>query len=269
MGVFLTGPLLGLCRLSLPHARGGVSIPPRSGKTELASSPRTWGCFRLKRTHKSICLVFPTHVGVFLGLSTPLAMWASLPHARGGVSEYEALAGKPAESSPRTWGCFWSPGDELRNQRVFPTHVGVFLVMPSKNEVSPRLPHARGGVSMGDGVKARGSGSSPRTWGCFPAQYAPSSRRFVFPTHVGVFPLFACVGLFHRCLPHARGGVSETDPSAGPPVKSSPRTWGCFPLRRRPEHARRVFPTHVGVFLPTLTLMGKTVCLPHARGGVS
>ena len=52
---------------------------------------------------------------------------------------------------------------------------------------SPRLPHARGGVSdlrvqlIADGV------SSPRTWGCFHRGIVLYWHGLVFPTHVGVF----------------------------------------------------------------------------------
>ena len=30
---------------SLPHRRGGVSIPGKDGKASPASSPQAWGCF--------------------------------------------------------------------------------------------------------------------------------------------------------------------------------------------------------------------------------
>ncbi len=30
------------------------------------------------------------------------------------------------ESSPRTWGCFWTVWDRRERCGVFPTHVGVF-----------------------------------------------------------------------------------------------------------------------------------------------
>ncbi|SMG67271.1 conserved hypothetical protein [methanotrophic bacterial endosymbiont of Bathymodiolus sp.] len=72
--------------------------------------------------------VFPTPVGVFLGISGSGSKPGSLPHARGGVSERaEALKTKVA-SSPRPWGCFWFALGSFRVKVVFPTPVGVFLI---------------------------------------------------------------------------------------------------------------------------------------------
>ena len=55
----------------------------------------------------------------------------------------------------------------------------------------------------------------------------------------------------HPCgsLPHARGGVSA--------------------LLIKPMSVIPVFPTLVGVFLPSIVTSVVVVCLPHARGGVS
>ena len=70
----------------LPHARGGVSRWVQSHRTELASSPRTWGCFRQVEAGLPRDLVFPTHVGVFLLNKSARHSRYRLPHARGGVS---------------------------------------------------------------------------------------------------------------------------------------------------------------------------------------
>ena len=113
----------------------------------IASSPRTWGCFR--KRYPLLCTepVFPTHVGVFLNILGDF---------------FQQL-----QSSPRTWGCFLDVVKVRRIIRVFPTHVGVFptgqkgiayiRVFPTHVGVFPGklyppddregLPHARGGVS--------------------------------------------------------------------------------------------------------------------------
>ena len=70
----------------------------------------------------------------------------------------------------------------------------------------------------------------------------------VFPTYVGVFPLISARKSFARCLPHVRGGVSWGGLEADKGLLSSPRTWGCFLLRKRSRDHRVVFPTYVGVF---------------------
>ena len=111
--------------------------------------------------------VFPTPVGVFLGLHGALLFSPGLPHARGGVSPRISSDDSYYWSSPRPWGCFCRYFYQLYNFIVFPTPVGVFL--QGKIFISGRggLPHARGGVS----AKMRASPisflSSPRPWGCF------------------------------------------------------------------------------------------------------
>ena len=71
------------------------------------------------------------------------------------------------------------------------------------------------------------------------------------------------------CLPHARGGVSFSPFRKFTFRMSSPRTWGCFCGTPQNPHIRKVFPTHVGVFLRRYFLFLAIPCLPHARGGVS
>ena len=72
---------------------------------------------------------------------------------------------------------------------------------------------------------------------------------FVFPTHVGVFPLSRCLKVEQLGLPHARGGVSVQHGLQLPVLLSSPRTWGCFYPESFKGKVDEVFPTHVGVFL--------------------
>ena len=94
-------------------------------------------------------------------------------------------------------------------------------------------------------------------------------REVVFPTHVGVFLKGYLRRINARRLPHARGAVSVEYQRGDLMRQSSPRTWGCFLHADGAVFLRRVFPTHVGVFLfrsgPTTPPCG----LPHARGGVS
>ena len=72
--------------ISLPHARGGVSIVRPYATTGQRSSPRPWGCFYTYATLKLEVDVFPTPVGVFPHYNRLPIRFASLPHARGGVS---------------------------------------------------------------------------------------------------------------------------------------------------------------------------------------
>ncbi len=208
VGVFLLAVETAPPRASLPHARGGVSWWPLMLELYRQSSPRTWGCFHAPHEGVKMLKVFPTHVGVFLGLVRLPGAPTSLPHARGGVSQKPKSPVIPRSSSPRTWGCF--PGSLSGGVApvVFPTHVGVFP--PGQNGSAPAicLPHARGGVSDGHRDLLVPRGSSPRTWGCFCAGRGAGARGSVFPTHVGVFPKPRPAGQRRQSLPHARGGVS-------------------------------------------------------------
>ena len=174
-------------KVSLPHARGGVSRWSGRRSSKSASSPRTWGCFgtdslRMERLASSprtwgcfgdgispphAALVFPTHVGVFLHEYFFFDSFIGLPHARGGVSAFKIPAGGEKLSSPRTWGCFLKAVATAVGIFVFPTHVGVFLLFPEMPLTPPRLPHARGGVSDEHAIVKIHEMSSPRTWGCF------------------------------------------------------------------------------------------------------
>ncbi|SMG62333.1 conserved hypothetical protein [methanotrophic bacterial endosymbiont of Bathymodiolus sp.] len=70
--------------------------------------------------------------------------------------------------------------------------------------------------------------SSPRPWGCF--YFTPGYIRgtYVFPTPVGVFLWVKNSNTICMSLPHARGGVSQTELIDNLRYASSPRPWGCF-----------------------------------------
>ena len=167
VGVFLCAHNKPRPALCLPHARGGVSFSYRGDRGTWASSPRSWGCFSPSLRHVLLHRVFPTLVGVFPGLSSPPCYIIRLPHARGGVSSSSVVFLSSGRSSPRSWGCFPCGGLLRRGDQVFPTLVGVFLGRVGMPTALPRLPHARGGVSISRTVKGEGVTSSPRSWGCF------------------------------------------------------------------------------------------------------
>ena len=233
------------------------------------SSPRTWGCFRYVYEIVAVLAVFPTHVGVFLRFITKALSFASLPHARGGVSCQRARPARVRRSSPRTWGCFFFLKKLRFPLTVFPTHVGVFLACIVCTPFQKGLPHARGGVSYAKFPILSSTESSPRTWGCFQCFRIEVSCRLVFPTHVGVFPLSTISVMAPVRLPHARGGVSATSRCPFTLSPSSPRTWGCFYEKAKVIEEELVFPTHVGVFLMNTCSLRSRISLPHARGGVS
>ena len=179
-------------RVGLPHARGGVSEHGTKTFLNGSSSPRTWGCFPIGIRLDLIKGVFPTHVGVFPLLWHRRRREEGLPHARGGVSGGKGITQDAIASSPRTWGCFHGRHAFLLQDRVFPTHVGVFPRKHGSCSWPERLPHARGGVSGGvhfvEGVQQ----SSPHTWG---VRQIREVRVQSFCAHTRKIP---CEGNLHR-----------------------------------------------------------------------
>ena len=205
MGVFLILLRCHLAGCRLPHARGGVSPALAVVADTGMSSPRTWGCFQQATRNRRKRKVFPTHVGVFPLPFLRASQQVRLPHARGGVSTVTGKLIINASSSPRTWGCFSPASTPSSLTGVFPTHVGVFLRAFCPRSPSPRLPHARGGVSASRPYATAFCQSSPRTWGCFHAGHGHETQAGVFPTHVGVFLKRRIRSAFGLCLPYARG----------------------------------------------------------------
>ncbi len=131
-------------------------------------------------------------------------------------------------SSPRSWGCFllWVDSDKWFD--VFPTLVGVFLWFLSRIRWRAGLPHARGGVSKVSEESVIIIRSSPRSWGCFLEAEVFHHVKHVFPTLVGVFLPLPASYVTSIGLPHARGGVSDSECKKENFWRSSPRSWGCF-----------------------------------------
>ena len=215
-------------KVRLPHARGGVSRSSCAKTVPRLSSPRPWGCFRNGGFLYRRDSVFPTPVGVFLYSGPFSSGKISLPHARGGVSHWNVASSFCQSSSPRPWGCFPSPPSDHHSAGVFPTPVGVFLCIFIRCRHGVCLPHARGGVSIGERAWPKPMTSSPRPWGCFHGRCYRRVCLRVFPTPVGVFPCRHFRGRRKRCLPHARGGVSASSVISILVSRSSPRPWGCF-----------------------------------------
>ena len=191
----------------------------------------------------------------------------SLPHARGGAPTDDERPRAQLPSSPRTWGC--SAGRQRRKpcRRVFPTHVGVLLLIEVGVQAKMRLPHARGGSPVDSGLNTLRPKSSPRTWGCSCSNHVQRVTPSVFPTHVGVLRCSACERWSCWGLPHARGGAPSCETAGTAERSSSPRTWGCSAAARRARRPGRVFPTHVGVLLRFTCCYRSGGRLPHARGG--
>ena len=235
----------------------------------LGSSPRLWGCFRPHELFCTVPAVFPTPVGVFPRQFRLWGILGSLPHACGGVSTATVTKFAVESSSPRLWGCFLARCKETMGRTVFPTPVGVFPYSCGVVTRTSGLPHACGGVSNHNVATFCVLVSSPRLWGCFDSLAEVVSGGTVFPTPVGVFQSRRPERTSLLSLPHACGGVSITGAFSRGSARSSPRLWGCFHRLQHCERPGTVFPTPVGVFLYWRAKRQKTLCLPHACGGVS
>ena len=188
---------------------------------------------------------------------------------RGGVSHIYGVDGSITRSSPRAWGCFYGNFFSKRIYAVFPTCVGVFLLLSTFLCASTSLPHVRGGVSDTAFIFDDMKESSPRAWGCFLLSVNLLVLLMVFPTCVGVFHSQPSRSIMNFRLPHVRGGVSSLMSSPSPTSSSSPRAWGCFRGSPETRPSRGVFPTCVGGGPPVCGLRRGGRSLPHVRGGVS
>jgi len=152
---------------SIPHARGGVSEALHGGKDARKYSPRPWGCFHSVGLSTPLSPVFPTPVGVFPPSKHPVGQGTGIPHARGGVSTLMPFYFNRELYSPRPWGCFRGCLRRPACACVFPTPVGVFLLIRAAIMVLASIPHARGGVSDALSAVSKELTYSPRPWGCF------------------------------------------------------------------------------------------------------
>ena len=212
-----------------PHASGGVSYTIPQSRFSSRFSPREWGCFFATEPITGTSKVFPTRVGVFLGLRLFLE--------------------QDQKFSPREWGCFLCSLNRASACVVFPTRVGVFLRQPI--------------------LDMPGWQFSPREWGCFSHQAGHPLQQSVFPTRVGVFLFLLTFLGVCPSFPHASGGVSPSLPDSSRTAWFSPREWGCFYYNPQKYPHLKVFPTRVGVFLARSLRIPYQICFPHASGGVS
>ena len=146
------------------------------------------------------------------------------------------------------WGCFCKTILTLLGALVFPTHVGVFLLLLARVILQVSIPHSCGGVSTIFPSSCKPQLYSPLMWGCFPIWFYFGCLQRVFPTHVGVFPKDKYTKLQKTGIPHSCGGVSSLHSCIISVALYSPLMWGCFFPILCLKKSRIVFPTHVGVF---------------------
>ena len=114
-------------KVSLLHARGGVSYIYVFSSYVKRSSPRSWRCFLYEINKIIRNVVFSTLVEVFLDKFKQMMANAGLLHARGGVSLFRNTGDNIVLSSPRSWRCFRVQEEAKLASNVFSTLVEVFL----------------------------------------------------------------------------------------------------------------------------------------------
>ena len=172
----------------------------------------------------------------------------SFLHARGDVSGNQRTQGLAGEFSPRTWRCFYLTIFVFSSDRVFSTHVEMFLHFCQNPMDVLSFLHARGDVSSSVITHRPEMMFSPRTWRCFTPVL---TARWV------------------HCFLHARGDVSRSVNLHCCYAEFSPRTWRCFYLGAWTTYLENVFSTHVEMFLDSVMRPPCTGSFLHACGDVS
>ena len=190
------------------------------------------------------------------------------PHTCGDVPAENSRLGTPIGFSPHMWGCSELLGLASLRHFVFPTHVGMFRRHDPCHAVNFRFPHTCGDVPRVLAVQDEPEMFSPHMWGCSGIGLRDGRAQEVFPTHVGMFR--GRTGQKRRTFrfPHTCGDVPRRDYFTSCLVAFSPHMWGCSGKRGKSLKSGKVFPTHVGMFLRSLSNRQHIRRFPHTCGDV-
>ena len=167
------------------------------------------------------------------------------------------------------WRCFYGLFTTIRPRKVCSTHVEMFLKLCTSHELSRRLLHACGDVSMLRVRKRMHLLFAPRMWRCFCDLRSSVYLIPVCSTHVEMFLNFIVLNCFRMSLLHACGDVSRNQLSHITVKLFAPRMWRCFPYGIPKVIATFVCSTHVEMFPEAAMTELHRVCLLHACGDVS
>ncbi len=220
----------------------------------MGRSPRTWGWTESGASSRAWLRAFPTHVGMDRLQPDHPRKLQRVPHARGDGPSAQSSSLSPLWRSPRTWGwtVFTASLQYLRD--AFPTHVGMDRPSGISSPAGLRVPHARGDGPHCRRFYIRACQRSPRTWGWTGKAEMTKTKRYAFPTHVGMDRSRLGHAMCPCRVPHARGDGPRHSAEAragrprvphargdGPPLvmeldapyARSPRTWGWTQLSVR------------------------------------
>ena len=128
----------------IPHTRGdGPHHAEKDFQTQ-PYSPHTWGWTWIKSDSTHFFPVFPTHVGMDLRLSYSSWRNISIPHTRGDGPLLVLQSRQAIAYSPHTWGWTSEAVHAFYEESVFPTHVGMDLLLSRRSSTKICIPHTRG-----------------------------------------------------------------------------------------------------------------------------
>jgi hypothetical protein len=148
-----------------PHARGENFFGAGRLAPNCGPSPRTWGEPVRRPVPILTVRTIPTHVGRTNCRTSPSAVSADHPHARGENSDHHDSYRDSGGPSPRTWGELVQITKDQRKARTIPTHVGRTPKRNGREGQTLDHPHARGENACSCSETTTGVGPSPRTWG--------------------------------------------------------------------------------------------------------
>ncbi len=214
--------------MTVPRARGGISMarcPECKGEVR---SPRTRGYFPQRQYLKQRNEPFPAHAGVFPAELRKIMSQRPVPRARGGISDRSVVDPAVRIRSPRTRGYFHETLTTDNHFVPFPAHAGVFPPGSVRVDCDGAVPRARGGISESLLRELLPLIRSPRTRGYFQGPNPLARPRTPFPAHAGVFPTQTGIPIIDCAVPRARGGISTITPIQHNQLTRSPRTRGYF-----------------------------------------
>ena len=168
-----------------PHTRGEHATTGAIRVPAAGSSPHTWGTRMDPHGIRYRDRFIPTHVGNTRRSCRRKPARTVHPHTRGEHSRSSIYQFSIHGSSPHTWGTLHQEGVDPTVGRFIPTHVGNTRWRAAAGVSGSVHPHTRGEHPGLPGLRVRGLGSSPHTWGTPKREFSDGYRARFIPTHVG------------------------------------------------------------------------------------
>jgi len=188
-------------------------------------SPHAWGWTYYQKMSLVFPIVFPTRVGMDHGIDRNLSIgivfptrvgmdrcstkgrWrsSSIPHTRGDGPLNVIYLIPSYQYSPHAWGWTVFSQSTEAGRCVFPTRVGMDLLINGDEIIRESIPHTRGDGPTEISAPALWGAYSPHAWGWTIYRQWPPRSAPVFPTRVGMDLLPKDVPCIPHRIPHTRG----------------------------------------------------------------